>query len=219
MFNLDDYEDVQSRVKRFHEAFPMGRIIVDVITHNAEKGQILVAASVYRDDEAQLPAGVDIAFGDVATYNPKMRRFYAEDTATSAVGRAISLILDSEKKPTRQDMVRVSAATTEDFDSFIGDKPDGTTHIAEAVKNVVKAMSVEPSDEAKKDITCIHGQMNKKTGISKTGRPYYGWVCREKGSKCPPRWLSWSDSTHRWFKPDGYYDFSQDLIDLANAEI
>ena len=100
-FNLDNYEDVQSRVKRFQEAFPVGRIVCDVIQFDAVKGHILVAASVYREHEDTLPAAVDYAFGDAATYPAQMRKFYVEDTCTSSIGRSLSLILETTTKATK----------------------------------------------------------------------------------------------------------------------
>jgi hypothetical protein len=81
-FDLKNYEDVQSRVKRWQEAYPMGRIVTEIVEFSAEKGHVLVKASCYRDDETILPAGVDYAFGNVAFYPTHMKRFFIEDTAT-----------------------------------------------------------------------------------------------------------------------------------------
>ena len=109
-FDLKNYEDVQSRVKRWQEAYPMGRIVTEIVEFSAEKGHVLVKASCYRDDETQLPAGVDYAFGNVAFYPTHMKRFFIEDTTTSAIGRCISLVLPTELKPTQQDMAKVAPA-------------------------------------------------------------------------------------------------------------
>ena len=76
MFNLDDYEDVAARVLRFQKAYPEGRIVTDVIQFNPEKGIVLVSAQVYRNASDTLPAGVDYAFGDAATFNAGMRKWY-----------------------------------------------------------------------------------------------------------------------------------------------
>ncbi len=74
-FDLKNYEDVQSRVKRWQEAYPMGRIVTEIVEFSAEKGYVLIKASCYRDDETTLPAGVDYAFGNVAFYPTHMKRF------------------------------------------------------------------------------------------------------------------------------------------------
>jgi len=47
---LDNYEDVNARVRRFQDAFPMGRIETSIVDFNFEKGFALVEARVYRDD-------------------------------------------------------------------------------------------------------------------------------------------------------------------------
>lgn len=109
MFNLDDYEDVAARVLRFQKAYPEGRIVTDVIQFNPEKGIVLISAQIYRNAIDTLPAGVDYAFGDASTFNTGMRKWYVEDTCSSAIGRALSLVLETQKKPTKQNMAQVNS--------------------------------------------------------------------------------------------------------------
>lgn len=117
-FDLKNYEDVQSRVKRWQEAYPMGRIVTEIVEFNAEKGHVLIKASCYRDDETLLPAGVDYAFGNVAFYPTHMKRFFIEDTSTSAIGRCISLVLPGDyPKATLQDMSKVERPAPQPVDS------------------------------------------------------------------------------------------------------
>lgn len=198
MFNLQDYEDVAARIKRFRETYDSGRIVIDVITHNAEKGQILVEASVYRYAEDTLPAAVDCAFGDASTFNANMRKFYVEDTATSAIGRAIGLLLGTDKRPTKQDMGRVETARptvkesepaddlwlTETYTSVHGTQtkePELGLDAAELIKQKLGGETIE---------TCKHGTRLLKQGTSKVGKPYKGYVCgvTVPGQQCPPLW-------------------------------
>ncbi len=109
MFNVEDYETVSDRVARFQKLHLGGRIVTEVISLDNVKGEVLAKAEVYREHEDTQPAGVDYAFGIAATYPQSMRKFYVEDTVTSAVGRALSLVLDTDKKPTREDMQKVKA--------------------------------------------------------------------------------------------------------------
>jgi hypothetical protein len=44
-FNLEDYEDVATLNKWFIANYPMGRSDISVISHDAEKGYILVQAT------------------------------------------------------------------------------------------------------------------------------------------------------------------------------
>ena len=45
---LDKYEDVNSRIKRFRDEFPSGRLIAFIEDINLDKGTILVRAEAYR---------------------------------------------------------------------------------------------------------------------------------------------------------------------------
>ena len=106
-FNLQDYEDVQARVQRFQKLHPVGRIETHVEFFDANAGHILVRASIYREHEDTQAAGVDYAFGDRSTFRTNMAQWYVEDTVSSAIGRALALVMETKQKPTRQNMERV----------------------------------------------------------------------------------------------------------------
>jgi hypothetical protein len=217
-FNLDNYEDVQSRVKRFQEAFPVGRIVCDVIQFDAVKGHILVAASVYREHEDTLPAAVDYAFGDAATFNQQMRKFYVEDTCTSAIGRAISLVLETTTKATKQDMAKVerikndersavianaSLAVENTWDEFVSEEPkQPVVTLADAAEMVQQAFG-----EAEPIPTCSHGERTIKNGVSAAGKAWQGAMCEvrgaSKGDRCPPIWYVMSKTTGKFRLPEG----------------
>lgn len=201
-FNLDSYEDVQSRVKRWQLAFPVGRIVTDVIQFDAVKGHILVAASVYREHEDTLPAAVDYAFGDAATYPAQMRKFYVEDTCTSAIGRAISLVLETTSKATKQDMAKVERiknderseaianaplAVNNTWDEFVGKEPTPEpVTLAQAAELVQQTFG-----EAEPIPTCSHGTRKVKTGV-KNGKAWSGAMCADgtlpQAQQCSPIW-------------------------------
>jgi hypothetical protein len=217
-FNLDKYEDVQSRVKRFQEAFPVGRIVCDVIQFDAVKGHILVAASVYREHEDTLPAAVDYAFGDAAMYPAQMRKFYVEDTCTSAIGRSISLILETTTKATKQDMAKVERikndersavianaplAVNNTWDEFVSEEPkQPVVTIGEAAELVQQAFG-----ESEPIPTCSHGERVIKSGVSASGKPWQGAMCEvrgaSKGERCPAIWYVMSKTTGKWRLPEG----------------
>jgi hypothetical protein len=217
-FNLDNYEDVQSRVKRFQEAFPVGRIVCDVIQFDAVKGHILVAASVYREHEDTLPAAVDYAFGDAATYPAQMRKFYVEDTCTSAIGRSISLILETTTKATKQDMAKVERIKNDErsavianaplaventWDEFVSEEPkQPVVTLADAAEMVQQAFG-----EAEPVPTCSHGERVIKSGVSASGKPWQGAMCEvrgaSKGDRCPAIWYVMSKTTGKWRLPEG----------------
>ena len=217
-FNLDNYEDVQSRVKRFQEAFPVGRIVCDVIQFDAVKGHILVAASVYREHEDTLPAAVDYAFGDAATYPAQMRKFYVEDTCTSSIGRSLSLVLETTSKATKQDMAKVERVKNDErsavianaplavnntWDEFVSEEPkQPVVTLAEAAQLVQQSFG-----EAEPIPTCSHGERTIKNGVSAAGKAWQGAMCEvrgaSKGDRCPPIWYVMSKTTGKFRLPEG----------------
>jgi hypothetical protein len=203
MFNLDDYEDVAARVLRFQKAFPEGRIVTDVIQFNPEKGLILISAQIYRNSTDTLPAAVDYAFGDASTFNSGMRKWYVEDTSSSAIGRSLSLVLETAKKPTKQNMQRVNEQKAakpieKDYwttpfgeqDELIKEVPAPVT-IDAAVNTVAEILGT-----AKDVPSCKHGDREFKDGV-KNGRAWGGYFCRHIGvqgsePKCPTLWYQLS---------------------------
>lgn len=194
-FDLKNYEDVQSRVRRWTDSFPLGRICTEIISFDSTAGTVLVKASVYRDDETEKPAGVDYAYGHAATYPAHMRRFFVEDTVTSAIGRAINLVIPGDFKATVQDMQKVNNNTSGDYEDFWTVK-DVTDEIRPKLGQPIEGEAP----------VCAHGHMILKEGIKKdTGKPYRGYICteRNKDRQCKPMWQIQSATTGEWRFQDG----------------
>ena len=104
---LDNYETVNQKVQRLHATWPTNRIETSIIDWSPEKGYILIECRIYRRYEDEKPAAIDYAHGMVGAYNPQMKRWYIEDTVSSAIGRAASVVLGSDEKPTRENMEQV----------------------------------------------------------------------------------------------------------------
>ncbi len=214
MFNLEDYEDVAARVLRFQKAYPEGRIVTDVIQFDPEKGIVLISAQIYRNGSDTLPAGVDYAFGDVSTYNSGMRKWYVEDTSSSSIGRALSLVLETQKKPTKQDMAkvvtpRVIKPPVQDLvqaiqaaDKETAEQDYWTTPVNDYMKVVDAPVTLEKAmanvaaiigtGEAQEAPSCKHGHMRWRDG-EKNGRAWGGYQCAHMNaggvkSDCPPAW-------------------------------
>lgn len=216
MFNLEDYEDVAARVLRFQKCHPEGRIVTDVIQFNPEKEFVLICAQVYRNAGDTLPAGVDYAFGLASTYNASMRKFYVEDTSSSAIGRALSLVLETQKKPTKQDMAKVITPkpVKPPVQDVVPDDQDYWTtpvgqynKVVDAPVTLDKAMetvaSIIGTPEAAEVPSCSHGSMVWKTGHSaKTGKDWASYQCTALGhsgfeGKCPTIWYE-LNSQGKW---------------------
>ena len=209
MFNLEDYETVSDRVARFQKLHLGGRIVTEVVSLDNVKGEVLAKAEVYREHEDTQPAGVDYAFGIAATYPASMRKFYVEDTVTSAVGRALSLILDTDKKPTREDMQKVKAhdevkakveevkakmaQTSGEYIPVVKEDDPWTIKPASMPPTMEEAMLTVKETlggQTERDIPrCPHGDMIWKTGQSGAGKQWghfkcVAWVTGEL-TRCP----------------------------------
>lgn len=208
-FDLKNYEDVQSRVKRFQEAYPMGRIQTTIVEFSQDKGFILVKAEVFRDDVSTLAAGTDFAYGNVAFYPTHMKRFFVEDTVTSAIGRAISLVLPVDHKATAEDMAKVKPAetqrtpvdTTDYWSEQYKAEDSGMDTLKTATELLEGELGAAPLQESP---ICLHGHMTLREGEKKDKdgilKPYRGYVCTEKdrANQCPAQWMVLSATTGEW---------------------
>jgi hypothetical protein len=216
-FNLEDYEDVATLNKWLISNYPMFRSDLSVISHDPEKGFILIQATIWRDSKDAAPAVSNVAFGSRETYIQNMKKFYVEDTATSALGRAIILLKGSDKTATKDDMRKVESnpsfkeklesrqnmygkagsksAQIETIlrDSFAADKKEPEP-VAWSVGDVVAEIGAAIPNEPP---ACKHGHI-LKDGISKGGKPYRGYVCKAK--ECPPKWAKLT-AAGSWFFP------------------
>jgi len=199
MFNLEDYEDVATLNRWFIENYPMGRSNLVTEFHDPVQGFIRVRAEIYRDSADANPAVTNIAFGARDLYNRNMARYYCEDTATSALGRAIILIKGSAKTATRESMEQVSVAQTEiakvkakmaetakeyvpiakeDDPWTIRDAEPAKT-VDEAVKMVKDIIGGQTERDIPKCSKCHdHKEMTWKTGVSvKNNKPWGNFSC------------------------------------------
>lgn len=190
---LDGYETVNQKVIRLHATYPNNRIETSIIDWNPEKGYIMIECRIYRHYEDEKPAAIDYAHGMVTAYNVQMKRWYVEDTVSSAIGRCASVVLGTETKPSLENMQQVESLPK----SFIDDDPwskpiwdePGFTTAASAVEQIKSQLGGEIQSESP---ICQHGHRLLKEGTSpKTGKPYRGYVCTEKAkaNQCPPIWM------------------------------
>ena len=186
-FNLADYEDVATLNKWFISNFPSGRSEISVINHDAVNGYILVQATLWRDSKDSAPAVSNIAFGSRESYIQNMKKFYCEDTATSALGRAIILLKGSDKTATKESMKQVAQSETFSVDRTDPLPLSNEDWIKAATKTAPKAPPV-----------CCAKGMTLRTGLTKTtNKPYYGYVCLDN-IKEHAVWAK-QDATGSWF--------------------
>lgn len=187
---LDNYEDVNARIKRFRAEYPTGRLIAYIEDIDVLKGTVLVKAEAYREYEDAVPSAVDYAFGNVATYPNNMKKWFIEDTVSSAYGRVIGLLtpsLEFNSRPTKQDMEKVETLPT-DSDPWstkaaIEDMPTMASAIGEIEQSLGGAqVAAAPR--------CSHGTMIWKQAATGSPKNWGGYFCTErtKATQCAPNW-------------------------------
>ena len=140
-FNLADYETVDSRIHRFYEAHPKGRIITHLVeTRTNDVGQIVqyvFKAEVFREATDEKPAATGYA-EEIMGSNPVNRTSPLEDCETSAIGRCLANLGFSPKgaRPTQTEMTKAERTKSE---------PKPLTAKDEVLKKM-KFFKVAPSD-------------------------------------------------------------------------
>ncbi len=203
---LDNYEGNKERTDRWIKTYPEGRLEATIINFDADKGSILVRAAAWRNQTEIEPAGVDFAFGYQAAYNANMKRWFVEDTVTSALMRVMALVMGNTEKATKEVMALVKSETpAADYDYWTtkhGDVPSYQTAAeAEQAGTPSFGSSADSAWTADAVPSCSHGSMRWNQSKPDAPKSWAGYFCSEKvkEKQCRPNWyVMTSDGT---FKP------------------
>jgi hypothetical protein len=116
-FNLEDYETVEQRIRRFYENHPDGRIITDNVTQPADRAQNMwiVKAHIYLstgDQANDLPKSTGYAF-EIDGQGMANKTSALENCETSAIGRALAnMDMSGNKRTSREEMEKVARGVT-----------------------------------------------------------------------------------------------------------
>ena len=107
--SIEDYEPVASRLARFWEKHPEGRVITKLLTFEGDR--VIVQADIYVDREDDRPVATDFA-EEIRGSNNVNKTSHIENAATSAIGRALAdcdfaSSTDWTKRPSREEMHKV----------------------------------------------------------------------------------------------------------------
>ena len=194
---LDNYEGNKERTDRWIKTYPEGRLEATIVNFDPDKGSILVRAAAWRNQTEIEPAGIDFAFGYQAAYNANMKRWFVEDTVTSALMRVMALVMGGTEKATKETMEKVNAADVYDpWATKFGDVPSYKTS-AEA--EMAGTPSFGSSDESLSVPECHHGAMRWNQSKPDAPKSWGGYFCSEKlkEHQCTPRWYVLR-STGKW---------------------
>jgi hypothetical protein len=211
---LDNYEASRERLERWLSNFPLGRIETRIVEFSAEKGFVLVEAKAFRNHDDELPAGIDFAYGYQGAYQPNMKRWFVEDTVTSAIMRVQQLVMGGAERSTKEIMEQVEKTTaktantdsTDYWTTKFGDVPSyktaaeaeqsGIPSLGSSMDEIAKQLGGELVQEAQQ---CSHGHMIWKQAAEGSPKNWGGYFCTErtKATQCTPRWYVLT-STGKW---------------------
>jgi len=197
MIDLTQYEDAASLNRWFISSFPMGRIDLQLVEINLDKGIVVFKGSVYRDSNDANPAVTNYAKGERDDYPAHMRKWYLEDTATSCIARCLTLLKGTNKTAPKESMARASSWSVEPKADLVIALQSSTTPVPEVVMREAGTLPEQLCEDGTR--------MRFKAGISKTtGKPFQGYVCEcskaRAGVSCPAKWASQSSNGNWYFK-------------------
>jgi hypothetical protein len=203
---LDNYEASRERLERWNATYPNGKIHTRIVEFNAEKGYVLVEAAAYRNSDDVVPAGIDYAYGYQGAYQQNMKRWFVEDTVTSAIMRVQQLVMGGAERSTKEIMAQVESKSAvvanaeKDYDYWttkFGDVPSykneaevhaaGIVNAADAIAQIASELGGKLADESPQ---CSHGHMIWKKSAEGSPKTWGGYFCTErtKATQCQPRW-------------------------------
>jgi hypothetical protein len=203
---LDNYEASRERLERWNRTFADGRIETRIVEFSAEKGYVLVEAKAYKNSESLVPAGIDFAYGYQGAYQQNMKRWFVEDTVTSAIMRVQQLVLGGAERSTKEIMEQVEtksavvANAEKEYDYWttkFGDVPSykteaevhaaGIVTAADAISQIASELGGKLAEESPQ---CSHGHMVWKQAHEGAPKNWGGYFCTErtKATQCQPRW-------------------------------
>ena len=205
-WNLDTYEDAASLNRWFQENYPDGSILITREHFDPAVGEVLFRCDLYRRFDDPNPAVQNWARGKRGDYPVNMQRWFVEDTATSAVARAILLLKGGQRAAARAQVTQTAishgaqhnrplavtaASLPSDFGGMAEEEATPTAANAsgdpfwEAMTVSRPVTSVIP--EASSDQSCRFGTLVVKEGQSKAnGKLWKGSFCQVKPcEKCP----------------------------------
>ena len=224
-FNLEDYETVEERLAKFWNDNPDGRIETErVVALNAPSDEYVFVARLFRTEADKHP--VSTGWASETKTSSGFNKFACELSESSALGRALANWTYAKKgaRPSQVEMERVAKGNNEPIKPIYGKAGSKSAAMEMALRTSIKnepftaptledpapvAWSVEDvakelnAEKVGESFDCKHGQMLKKEGTSKTGRPFMGYVCteRSKADQCEPKWAKIT-ANGKWYFPD-----------------
>jgi len=214
MFNLADYETVESRLEKWWKDYPDGRVATKI--EQATDTRYIVSAELYKTEADAKPCSTGLASESISDRGVNSTSAL-ENCETSAIGRALANAgyAAKGKRASREEMSKVEQFTPKY--GRPGSKSAAMEHALHIVNSQPKDIANEPvpiewsvgesitqiGEVVNIGFTCRHGNMVKKEGIAKgTNKPYAGYVCSAaKPDQCDAKWAKLT-AAGTWYWPD-----------------
>ena len=218
MFNLQDYETVETRLEKWHGQYPDSRVETELI--EASNTRFIVFCKLFKTEADAKPCATGLAF-ETITEKGVNSTSALENCETSAIGRALANagFAAKGKRASREEMAKVNNAEPNQYEKKLAERkysPPATR--SAAVEDALRASFAVENKEAdpqqwtvsevvdqiasatpNEPPACEHGHILKQ-GISKGGKPYYGYVCKAK--QCEPKWAKIT-ANGKWYFEGG----------------
>jgi len=210
VFNLEDYETVESRLEKWHGKFPDNRIETELI--EASNTRFIVFCKLFKTEADPKPCATGLAFETISDRGVNSTSAL-ENCETSAIGRALAnagfaakgkrasqeemtkVASFKEKLESRQNMYGKAGSKSAQIETILRDsfesdkKPEPVVwSVGDVVAEIGASIPNEPP-------ACEHGHILKE-GISKGGKPYRGYVCKAK--QCDAKWAKLT-ANGKWY--------------------
>jgi hypothetical protein len=196
MFNLQDYETVETRLEKWYDKFPDSRVETELV--EASNTRFIVFAKLFKTEVDAKPCATGLAF-ETITEKGVNSTSALENCETSAIGRALANagFAAKGKRASREEMAKVNNTEPNQYEKKLQERRYGapgtkSAAIEDALRasfavdnkvgdpqqwTIADVVDVVSNTTPKEPPMCEHGMILKQ-GVAKTGKPYYGYVCK-----------------------------------------
>jgi hypothetical protein len=203
-------------LEKWHEKYPDNRIETELI--EATEKRFVVFAKIFKTEADPKPCATGLAF-EVITEKGVNSTSALENCETSAIGRALANagFAAKGKRASREEMAKVNNAEPNQYEKKLQERRYGAPgtksaaiedalRASFAVENkvddpqqwtIADAVDAIGQTQPKEPPVCCSAGHILKTGVSKGGKPYFGYVCKAS-NKDHARWAKMS-AKGSWF--------------------
>ena len=109
-FNIDNYELVEDRLKKFWADYPNGRVNTDVVGKSEDGTMVIVKAELFTDIDSKIPVSSGLAQETKGVGGFANNEAWLENCESSAIGRALANWKyqgNKKARPSREEMAKV----------------------------------------------------------------------------------------------------------------